>query len=120
MAAVFEAPLSTIFKHKSDCITYAILISSGSIDPDMGDFQIVTRTVTFTGAQEIACTDIPITDDDKDEPPEEFEVDLETPSNVNEGNPNVATVTIFDDDGMRMQGFIRRGGDWTSKIFSFF
>ena len=33
---------------------------------------------------------------------EDFEVDLDTPSNVNEGNPSTATVTIVDDDGKRM------------------
>ena len=50
----------------------------------------------------MACTSIPITDDNRDESREDFEVNLETPSNVNEGDPNVATVTIVDDDGMRM------------------
>ena len=79
-----------------------MLTSSGSADPDTGDFQIVTRTVTFTGNQVIACTDIPTTDDDKDEAVERFEVDLDTPNNINEGDPNVAIVRIIDDDGMRM------------------
>ena len=77
-------------------------ISSGSANPDMGDFQIVTRTVTFTGNQARACTDFPITDDDKDEAVELFEVDFDTPNNVNDGDPNEAIVRIIDDDGMRM------------------
>ena len=79
-----------------------MLTSTGSAVPDTGDFQIVTRTVTFTGNQARACTDISITDDDKDEAVKLFEVDLVTPDNVNEGDPNVAIVRIIDNDGMRM------------------
>ena len=79
-----------------------LITSSGSVDPNTADFQIVTRTVTFTGDQQVACTGIPITDDTKDGSREDFEVFLEAPSNVIEGDPSVATVTIVDDDGMRM------------------
>ena len=61
----------------------------------MADFQIVTRRVTFTGNQEMACTSIPISNDNRDESQEDFEVDLDTPSNVNEGNPSTATVSMM-------------------------
>ena len=50
--------------------------------------------------QEVACVSIPITSDSTHEPPEDFIVDLETPHNVEKGEPSMATVTIIDDDGM--------------------
>ena len=43
---------------------------------------------------------IPITDDNRHEPPENFTVGLGVPDNVKEGVPSVATVTIVDDDGI--------------------
>ena len=72
----------------------------GSLQPNSGDFQLVKRTITFTGDQEVACVSIPITNDSTHEPPEDFIVDLETPHNVEKGEPSMATVTIIDDDGM--------------------
>ena len=78
------------------------MLNIGSLQPGSGDFLLVTRTATFTGNQQVACVSIPITDDSRHEPPEDFRVDLETADDVNKGAPNVAMVTIIDNDGIFM------------------
>ena len=52
------------------------------------------------GGSNEACINISITDDNVNEETEDFTVDLE-PSNseVQEGDPNLSTVNIFDNDG---------------------
>ena len=58
------------------------------------------------GGSNVACINIPITDDNVNEETEDFTVDLE-PSNseVQKGDPNLSTVNIIDDDGKVISWF---------------
>ena len=67
---------------------------------DGEDYRNRRLTVTFNPGDDRVCESIPILDDDREEPNEEFSVTLEsTDSRVDTAFPNEATVTIQDDDG---------------------
>ena len=64
------------------------------------DFEYIDNSLEFTPEGEnTVCTNIPIQDDRTQEGFEVFSVELGTPSGVISGSPDVATVTITDDDG---------------------
>lgn len=63
---------------------------------------MVTAEVTIPAREDVACADIPITDDELGlEGNEVFEVLLETAPNIPSSSPRTATVVIVDDDGKR-------------------
>ena len=64
------------------------------------DFEYSDNSLEFTpGGGDTVCTNIPIQDDSTQEGSEDFSVELGTPSGVISGSPDIATVTIFNDDG---------------------
>ena len=64
------------------------------------DFEYIDNSLEFTPAGgDTVCTNIPIQDDSTQEGSEDFSVELGTPSGVISGSPDIATVTIIDDDG---------------------
>ena len=64
------------------------------------DFEYIDNSLEFTpGGADTVCTNIPIQDDSTQEGSEDFSVVLGTPSGVISGSPDIATVTITDDDG---------------------
>ena len=79
--------------------TLALLSFSLFIETD--DFKPITATITFQPDQEVACTNIPIVNDDIPENDEPFQVDFVPPAGTTArpGGSVVAAVTIIDDDG---------------------
>ncbi len=65
---------------------------------DGTDYVAATGTLTFTAGSTTAAFTVPILDDALDEPDETVTLTLSNPVNAALGAPNLATLTILDDD----------------------
>ena len=86
---------------------------------DSGDYDGTVQSVEFVpGGSNVACINIPITDDSVEEGMEDFTVDLQ-PSNpdVREGDPSITTVNIIDDDGKQLLSCTFCSNGFTSFLF---
>ena len=75
-------------------ITTTLCISSAGTD-----YTAIVDDLTFSAAVNQVCRNVSTTDDGKDEPNEQFELNLATTDGNVILNPDVATVTITDADG---------------------
>ena len=73
-------------------------VTGGGVDYDSGIYNVV-----FPAGETSVPFDVPINDDDIYEGNEDFDLTIirnTLPAGVTRGNPDSATVTIRDDDGM--------------------
>ena len=76
--------------------------------PGDEDFVVTETVISFMPDEDMACGDIPITDDSEPEPEEQFTVEIKPQPNDTfvVGETNETTVTIIDNDGKQYSYYL--------------
>jgi hypothetical protein len=88
----------TLSNASAKAVTVAFATSDGTAAAD-SDYTAASGVLVFLPGQTSQRFTVPIDDDVLDEPDETVNLALSNPSNAALGAPNIATLTIVDDDG---------------------